>query len=59
MRHWQFVSDLIFNGAYTAGYSDGRVAGVNTYTFRRRFFYKTFEFILGVGVGVLIGWIVL
>ena len=52
---WKQISNLIFQGGYKEGYEAGRREGVATYTFRRRFFYKTFEFILGALLGLAIG----
>lgn len=56
---WKQISDIIFTGGYRIGYDEGYEAGVDKYTLRRRFLFKSFEFILGIVVGVLTGVFVL
>lgn len=51
---WGEISNLIFNGGYKEGFEIGYSEGINTYSFRRRFFYKTFEFFLGILIGAFL-----
>lgn len=52
---WKQISDIIFTGGYRVGYDEGYEAGVDKYTFKRRFLFKSFEFLLGIVIGGLTG----
>lgn len=52
------ISNMIFKGGYSAGHDDGYSQGINTYTFKRRFLYKTFEFGLGIVIGFVVAFLI-